>query len=89
MSIDDGVSAGKSLDSANDAIVAIVNSTNESQSFKITGATDFTLSMMFRKFEDDIVKAQASPLKLSLYLHFHHRCICASSRRCIRCRTAS
>ena len=56
MSIDDGVSAGKSLDSANDAIVAIVNSTNESQSFKITGATDFTLHDVQKNSEDDIVK---------------------------------
>ena len=56
MSIDDGVSAGKSLDSANDAIVAIVNSTNESQSFKITGATGFALHTVQKSSADDTVK---------------------------------
>lgn len=56
MSIDDGVSAGENLDPANDAIVAVVNSTNESQSFKITGATGFTLQDVQKNSEDDIVK---------------------------------
>ncbi|TCV31009.1 pullulanase-type alpha-1,6-glucosidase [Vibrio crassostreae] len=56
MSIDDGVSAGTDLDPENDAIVAVVNSTNESQSFKITGATGFTLHTVQQSSEDDIVK---------------------------------
>ncbi|CAH6796361.1 Pullulanase [Vibrio chagasii] len=56
MSIDDGVSAGTDLDPANDAIVAIVNSTNESQSFKISGATGFALHDVQQNSADDIVK---------------------------------
>ncbi|CAH7355363.1 Pullulanase [Vibrio chagasii] len=56
MSIDDGVSAGTDLDPANDAIVAIVNSTNESQSFKISGATGFALHEVQQNSADDIVK---------------------------------
>ncbi|CAH6847530.1 Pullulanase [Vibrio chagasii] len=56
MSIDDGVSAGSDLDPANDAIVAIVNSTNESQSFKISGATGFALHEVQQNSADDIVK---------------------------------
>ncbi len=56
MSIDDGVSAGANLDPANDAIVAVVNSTNKSQSFKITGATGFALHTVQQNSEDDIVK---------------------------------
>ena len=56
MSIDDGVSAGEDLDPANDAIVAIVNSTNKSQSFKITGATGFTLHDVQQNSADDTVK---------------------------------
>ncbi|MFA0562510.1 pullulanase-type alpha-1,6-glucosidase [Vibrio sp. 10N.222.51.C8] len=56
MSIDDGVSAGDDLDPANDAIVAVVNSTNESQSFKITGATGFTLHYVQQNSADDTVK---------------------------------
>ncbi|MEZ8649298.1 pullulanase-type alpha-1,6-glucosidase [Vibrio splendidus] len=56
MSIDDGISTGKDLDPANDAIVAVVNSTNESQSFKITGATGFALHTVQQNSEDNIVK---------------------------------
>ena len=56
MSIDDGVSAGEDLDPANDAIVAVVNSTNESQTFKIAGATDFALHDIQQNSADDIVK---------------------------------
>ncbi|CAH6864061.1 Pullulanase [Vibrio chagasii] len=56
MSIDDGVSAGDDLDPVNDAIVAVVNSTNEYQSFKITGATGFTLHDVQQNSADDTVK---------------------------------
>ncbi|MCG9693204.1 pullulanase-type alpha-1,6-glucosidase [Vibrio sp. Isolate22] len=56
MSIDDGVSAGEDLDPTNDAIVAVINSTNESQSFKIAGATGFTLHDVQQNSADDIVK---------------------------------
>ncbi|MFA0724789.1 alpha-1,6-glucosidase domain-containing protein, partial [Vibrio sp. 10N.222.49.E5] len=56
MSIDDGVSAGEDLDPANDAIVAVVNSTNESQSFKITGAKGFTLHDVQQNSADNTVK---------------------------------
>lgn len=56
MSIDDGVSAGEDLDPTNDAVVAIVNSTNQSQSFKITGATGFTLHDVQQNSADDAVK---------------------------------
>jgi len=56
MSIDDGMSAGEDLDPANDAIVAVVNSTNESQSFKITGAKGFTLHGVQQNSADNTVK---------------------------------
>ncbi|MEZ9070713.1 DUF5116 domain-containing protein [Vibrio splendidus] len=56
MSIDDGISTGKDLDPANDAIVAVVNSTNEPQSFKITGATGFALHTVQQSSADDTVK---------------------------------
>ncbi|WP_139683753.1 pullulanase-type alpha-1,6-glucosidase [Vibrio tasmaniensis] len=56
MSIDDGISTGKDLDTTADAIVVVVNSTSKSQSFKITGATGFTLHTIQKNSADDIVK---------------------------------
>ncbi|WP_022941931.1 pullulanase-type alpha-1,6-glucosidase [Psychromonas hadalis] len=43
MSIDDGSSAGTDLDPAFDAIVTVINATNEQQVIPVTGATGFTL----------------------------------------------
>ncbi|WP_413699884.1 alpha-1,6-glucosidase domain-containing protein [Psychromonas sp. KJ10-10] len=43
MTIDDGISAGEDLDPAIDAIVTIINATNEQIVFPINGATGFTL----------------------------------------------
>jgi pullulanase len=56
MSIDDGISTGKDLDPTADAIVVVVNSTSKPQSFKITGATGFTLHTIQQNSADDIVK---------------------------------
>ena len=43
MSIDDGTSSGADLDPAVDAIVAVINATNEEQVIPVTGATGFAL----------------------------------------------
>ncbi|MGF1746482.1 pullulanase-type alpha-1,6-glucosidase [Vibrio minamisatsumaniensis] len=56
MSIDDGITTGEDLDPANDAIVAVINSTHRPQSFKITGATGFTLHDVQQNSADNKVK---------------------------------
>ncbi len=56
MSIDDGITTGEDLDPANDAIVAVINSTHQPQSFKITGATGFTLHDVQQNSADNKVK---------------------------------
>lgn len=56
MSIDDGVSAGKDLDANYDAIVAVVNSTSETKSFKVEGATGFELHEVQKDSADNRVK---------------------------------
>ncbi len=56
MSIDDGVSAGKDLDTNYDAIVAVVNSTSETKSFKVEGATGFELHEVQKDSTDNRVK---------------------------------
>lgn len=56
MSIDDGVSAGKDLDANYDAIVAVVNSTSETKSFKVEGATGFELHEVQKDSADSRVK---------------------------------
>ena len=43
MSIDDGTSAGADLDPAVDAVVAVINATNEEKVIPVTGATGFAL----------------------------------------------
>ncbi len=56
MSIDDGTDAGTDLDSANDAIVVVINSTADDQDFTITGTTGFELHDVQVNSEDSIVK---------------------------------
>ncbi|MHA2771328.1 pullulanase-type alpha-1,6-glucosidase [Vibrio harveyi] len=56
MSIDDGKSAGKDLDTNYDAVVAVVNSTSKEQSFTVKGATGFELHEIQKNSADDIVK---------------------------------
>ncbi len=56
MSIDDGVSAGKDLDPAYDAIVAVINASSETQSFTINGASGFELHAIQQNSADSVVQ---------------------------------
>ncbi|WP_321285045.1 pullulanase-type alpha-1,6-glucosidase [uncultured Vibrio sp.] len=56
MSIDDGVSAGQDLDPVNDAIVAVINSSSEEQSFTVAGASGFELHTIQQNSADGTVK---------------------------------
>ncbi|WP_322805072.1 pullulanase-type alpha-1,6-glucosidase [Vibrio alfacsensis] len=57
MSIDDGTSAGADLDKNYDAIVAVVNSTAETKSFDVEGATGFELHEVQKNSADMTVKS--------------------------------
>ncbi|BBM67365.1 pullulanase [Vibrio alfacsensis] len=57
MSIDDGTSAGADLDKNYDAIVAVVNSTSETKSFDVEGATGFELHDIQKNSADMTVKS--------------------------------
>ncbi|WP_432459869.1 pullulanase-type alpha-1,6-glucosidase [Agarivorans sp. QJM3NY_25] len=56
MSIDDGTSAGSDLDANNDAIVVVLNATDEEQSFEIAGASGFELHPVQKNSADDVVQ---------------------------------
>ncbi|MDO6762735.1 pullulanase-type alpha-1,6-glucosidase [Agarivorans sp. 1_MG-2023] len=55
MSIDNGTGAGKDLDANNDAIVVVLNATDEEQEFEVTGATGFELHEVQQASADSVV----------------------------------
>ncbi|MEE1674057.1 pullulanase-type alpha-1,6-glucosidase [Agarivorans aestuarii] len=55
MSIDDGTSAGEDLDANNDAIVVMLNATDEVKEFTIEGATGFELHEVQQNSADSVV----------------------------------
>lgn len=59
MTIDDGIKGGGDIDSDNDAIVVVINSTAVQQDFKIEGTEGFELHEVQKNSADSIVKEAA------------------------------
>ncbi|MGY5450130.1 pullulanase-type alpha-1,6-glucosidase [Agarivorans sp. MS3-6] len=56
MSIDNGTGAGADLDENNDAIVVVLNATDEEQAFEVAGATGFDLHEVQQDSADSVVQ---------------------------------